>query len=400
MAPHSTWKLCPARCGETTRVKLLERTQNIAVQKAKGLEPEWRRLAERRGNAFLTPDWSRCWFEHYGEEAIPFNHPLRAANGRLRGVLPLAIGRSGHPRVCRITGSNLGDRFHPVCEPSDELEVAAAAGEALASTAEPWSVLSLDHVEVERPWVTALAEATGLRLTTREHAEEHLPLIDIARHSGWDDYLASRSSNFRQQIRRYRRRAAKKHSLRIRRTERPEDLGRDIDVFFDLHDRRQASHGESSLTSPRARAFHADFAAAALKSGWLRLWFLELDERTVASFYGWRLGNRYAYYNSGFDPDWSHLSPGFVLLSAVIESAFEEGATEFDFLQGDEPYKFRFAERSRSVSNLSVARSLPHPASLVATAEQGARRIGRHIPGPAQRKLGLTRSSLLSGKGR
>jgi CelD/BcsL family acetyltransferase involved in cellulose biosynthesis len=366
----------------------------------RGLEPEWRRLAVRRGNAFLTPEWFRCWFEHYGDEATPFVPVLRDVNGALRGLLPLALLRSGHPRVCRIAGANLGDRFHPVCDPDDEAEVAAAAGQALADAPEPWSIVALDHVQLDPAWVEALAESTGARLRTLQRTAAPLPLIELSAHASWDDYLASRSSKLRHQVRHHARRAAREHSLRLRRTERPDELASDFATFLDLHYRRLGTHGGSSLVSERARAFHVAFAAAALERGWLRLWFLELDDHPAAAWYGWRLGDRYAFYNTGFDPVFSALSPGFVLLSAVIESAFEEGATEFDFLLGAESYKYRFAERDRTVSDVTLARAFPHPASLLASAEYGARRMGRLIPASARRRLGrLARRSSMRGRG-
>ncbi|MGH2955380.1 MAG: GNAT family N-acetyltransferase [Solirubrobacterales bacterium] len=370
-----------------------------AVTELDGLaefESDWRRLAERRGNAFLTPEWARCWFEHYGEGASPFVPVLQGGNGTLKGLLPLALPDSGHPRVCRIAGANLGDHFHPLAERGQEAEVAAAVGEALASSPSPWSILALDHVELEEPWLASLSAGTGLRLRLLERTSAPLPFIELSRHASWDDYLASRSSNLRQQVRRFARRAAKRHSMRLRRTDDPGELRADMAVFFGLHDRRFSA--ESSLRSERARAFHTDFSAAALKRGWLRLWFLELDGAPVAAWYGWRVGARYAFFNSGFDPDWSETRPGLVLQSAVIESALEEGAEEFDFLLGDERYKFRFAEESRTVSDVILARALPHPAALVASAEHFARRLGRLMPESARRRL--ARRSLLRGRRR
>jgi CelD/BcsL family acetyltransferase involved in cellulose biosynthesis len=367
------------------------------------LDSEWRDLAVRRGNGFLTPEWFGAWTRHYGDEQIPFVPLLRGPNGALRGLLPLALPRSGHPRVCRLAGANLGDRFHPVSQPDSEAEVAAAAGEALAEAPEPWSVISLDHVQVDEPWVEALGDATGRRLSTRGRIAAPLPLIDIAAHESWDAYLATRSSNFRQQVRRFARRAAREAELRIRRTESAEELRSDMQTFFDLHDKRFTERGGSSLSAERARSFHLDFAAAALERGWLRLWHLELNGRPAAAWYGWRLGERYSYYNSGFDPAFSSLSPGLVLISAVIESAFDEGAVEFDFLLGEESYKYRFAERERTVSDVTLARALPHPASVVTAAEYGTRRAGRLIPASARRRLGLAklaRRSLMGGRGR
>jgi CelD/BcsL family acetyltransferase involved in cellulose biosynthesis len=367
------------------------------------LESEWRDLAVRRGNGFLTPEWFAAWVRHYGEESTPFVPMLREPGGALRGLLPLVLPRSGHPRTCRIAGANLGDRFHPVSEPDAEAEVAAAAGEALANVLQPWSVISLDHVQVDEPWVEALGDATGRRLSRRSRIAAPLPLIGIASHESWDAYLATRSSNFRQQVRRFARRAAREAEIRVRRTESANQLEADIRTFFTLHDMRFGERGGSSLSAERARSFHLDFAAAALKQGWLRLWFLELDGQPAAAWYGWRLGDRYSYYNSGFDPAFAALSPGLVLISAVIESAFEEGAAEFDFLLGEESYKYRFAERERTVSDVTLARSLPHPASIVTAAEYGARRAGRLVPASARRRLGLARlarRSLMGGRRR
>jgi CelD/BcsL family acetyltransferase involved in cellulose biosynthesis len=364
------------------------------------IEGDWRRLAESRGNAFLTPEWFRCWFEHYGDGGSPFIPVVRDAGGRLKGLLPLVIAGSGHPRVCRIAGANIGDRFHPVSRPGDEEEVAAAAGEALGSTARPWSILALDHAEAQTSWVDTLARSTGARLRSLKRRPDPLPMLDLSGHSTWDAYLASRSSNLRQQIRRFRRRAENEHSLRLRRTEHLGQLAPDMQCFFHLHDLRREGQGGSSLGTDRARSFHRSFAASCLERGWLRLWFLELDEQPVAAWYGWRLGGRYSYYNSGFDPSWSSLRPGLLMMAGVIESALEESAAEFDFLLGDEHYKLRFAESSAIVRDVLLARALPHPAAMVASAEHGLRRAVRLLPAGARLRLGRARRSLLWGRGR
>jgi CelD/BcsL family acetyltransferase involved in cellulose biosynthesis len=145
-----------------------------------------------------------------------------------------------------------------------------------------------------------------------------------------------------------------------------------------------------------------DFAAAALERGWLRLWLLEVDGEPIAAWYGWRLGGRYAYYNSGFDPERSQLRPGLVLLAGVIRAALEEGAEEFDFLLGDESYKFRFAEDSRTVHNVTVARAW-HPALLVTGAEAVMRGLGRRLPRRIRQAGSVTRlarRATMGGRGR
>ena len=349
------------------------------------LEPSWREMAERRGNAFLTPEWFTCWLHHYGGEDTTLVAGLRHSDRSLRGLLPLSLepGRIG---VAEFAGGHLGDLFFPVCEARDEEEAAAAAGVALAAEELQWGILAFRNVDRERPWVESLANATGARLKIRERVSGELPQIRLSQHTDWEGYLASRSSNMRQQMRRLRRRAARTHSLRIRRSEDPAMIESDMRTLFDLHDRRFGV--SSSLRSETVRSFHGDFAVAALERGWLRLWFLELDGEAAAAWYGWRLGDRYSYFNGGFDPNWNDVRPGFILMSAVIEAAFAEGAEWFDFLLGNEAYKARFADESRQVSEVIVSRAFPHPASALSWAELGARRIGRSLPAPARARLG------------
>src|SRR3954454_17346253 len=151
------------------------------------LEPSWRDFAERRGNAFLTPEWFHSWSRHYGGHATSLVAGVRNPDGTLRGLLPLSLqpGRTG---VAQFAGGNLGDFFLPVCEPGDEEEVAAAAGAALADTEDKWGILSLRNVDRERPWVESLAEATGVRLKARERAAGELWKMRLTEHADWEAY--------------------------------------------------------------------------------------------------------------------------------------------------------------------------------------------------------------------
>jgi CelD/BcsL family acetyltransferase involved in cellulose biosynthesis len=152
-----------------------------------------------------------------------------------------------------------------------------------------------------------------------------------------------------------------------------------METFFRLHDARWADRGGSSSAGPRVRAFHRDFAAAALARGWLRLWFLEIDGEPAASWYGWRIGSTYAYYLAGFSPAWSRYNVGSVLLAHTIRSALEEGATTYDLLLGSESYKSRLASGQQPVQTVVLSRAR-HPTRLLVAAETALWRAGRRLP--------------------
>jgi len=357
------------------------------------LAPEWRRLAEDRGNAFVTPEWYESWLRVYGDRYRPYVAVLRAEDGSVRGILPLAIsGARPRWRTVTFAGAGLGDQFHPVAAPEDEEAVAVAAGLALTARGRDWGTLALHNVEPAQPWVRALIQPEGRRLATVWHEETPLPYHVLP--DTWGEFLAARSRNFRSELGRKLRRLERDHEVGFRRTTDPATLDRDLDVFFALHDRRWSPRGGSSIAAPRARAFHRDFAAAALERDWLRLWFLEVDGTPVSVWYGWLLGGRYAYYLAGFDPDWSEHSVGLLLLAHTVRDAIQAGATEYDLLLGGEPYKGRFATSERTVRTVVAAPPL-HPQRVAAGIEVTLREAGRRLPEPVRSRVRQASAGLL-----
>ncbi|MDL1883917.1 GNAT family N-acetyltransferase, partial [Anaerolineae bacterium CFX8] len=61
-------------------------------------------------------------------------------------------------------------------------------------------------------------------------------------------------------------------------------------------------------------------------------------------------------YNSGLLPgEYGHLSPGIVLLAYNIRHAIENNAVVFDFLRGNEVYKYRMGAQDTRVFMLRAS---------------------------------------------
>src|SRR4051794_18097305 len=360
----------PQSMDGTDRIQLV-----TDLGEVKALADEWRQLAERRGNAFVTPEWFLAWLRRLGRDWEPCVAVVRAPDGALRGVLPLVgSGRNG-PRALRFP---LGDRFHPVADAGDEEAVASAAAVALAEDPGVRSIL-LENVDADAGWWHALAEASPAPLAIVERGESVLPFVDLAGLS-WDEFLAGRSRQLRSQLGRKLRSLRKEHDVLFRRTRRPDELAADLESLFRLHDARWAERpGSSAFSDSAIRSFHLDFAAAALERGWLRLAVMEVDGVPIAALYGWLIGGRRSYYQAGFDPAWSRRSPGFLLLAETVREAIEEGASEYDMLLGEEAFKRRFATSARAVRTvLLVPRG--RPAHIRAAAGVGLRGAWRSLP--------------------
>ena len=297
-------------------------------------------------------------------------------------------------REVRFLGSERGDRFAPLAVSGLELEVAAAAGQVLGGHLRGDALL-LRNVDEDASWVSSLRAAwPGTLVRTRVRGNV-LPYTSLAGET-WESFLASRSRNFRNQVGRKERNLVREHSAEFRLVTDPEEAGAQLDRFFVLHGARWSGDGASSLTDPAVTAFHRSFATAAAARGWLRLWFLEIGGEAVASIYGWSIGGRYAYFNAGWQPEWSRSSVGLVLLARTVRHAIEEGAAEYDFLLGDEEYKARFAGRERPVETLVLAPPL-HPAGLASRGRGFARRVAGSLP-PAAREQVTARARAAVGR--
>ncbi len=339
----------------------------------------WRRFAERRGNAFVSPEWFAAWNRQFGRESSARVAVVRGPSGEVLGLLPVSLSRRGALRTARIAGSRYGDWMHPACEPGHDAAIVQSAIDELDRHRLPWGAFVLENVDVAAAWTrTAFTDGRGRRLLRRPRPTGGLPYAPLEGLT-YDEYLKGRSSSFRKQLLRYDRRLERQATIELRQTATAAELSADVETFYRLHLARWAGRGDSSLEADGARAFHVDFAREAFGRGWLRLLILEADGEPIAAFFGWLIGGRYAFYQAGFDPAWSKLSVGLVMHGRVIERAIAEGATEYDMLLGTEAYKDRFCACRREAETVTLTRSW-RPAGALIAAEFAARRAFDALP--------------------
>jgi CelD/BcsL family acetyltransferase involved in cellulose biosynthesis len=369
--------------------------QVIEADEALGplLEP-WRDLAVARGCAFATPEWFLAAREALHPGAAPAIVVVRDDGGELRGLLPLLAwptARGG--RLASFPGTRFGDLFEPLAERGRAEELAAMAAPALGRHLGPRCRVDLGRVEAGAGWWRELARAWPGTMKAVPQPDEPLPYISLAG-LDWQGYLATRSGQLRNQVKRKMRSLEREHEVRLRRTEAADEVVRDLETLFELHDARfEARDDVSSIAGTGARRLHRRFAALAHERGWLRLYRLEVDGTAVAAWYGWRVGERFSYYQAGFDPSWSRYSVGFLLLAETIREAIHEGAAEYDLLLGDEAFKARFATDERLGRRVLLAPSISG-GRLAAAAMGLARSAMRAMPAPARERVRALRNRI------
>lgn len=334
------------------------------------LESEWRELADRSRNLFATWEWMTVWWQHFGAGKQLLLQECRDDDGRLRVLLPLYRSRTGPVRLLRFLGHGAGDWQGPIFAPGDEAS-AYAAWQRLASATSGWDLLLAEQLPAEHGW----SERLSARVLRREGA----PVLWFHGRS-WDDYLAGRSANFRQELRRRERRLRREHDIAFRFCDDAARLDDDLTTLFRLHDARWPGIASDALSGTRAE-FHRSFAHAALERGWLRLWSLEVDGAPAAMWYGFRFADCEWYYQAGRDAEWDRLSVGTVLLAHTVREACESGALAYRFLRGAEPYKLRFSDEDPGLETFAISAGRRGAiAGWLARSESS-------LPGPVRRRL-------------
>ena len=136
----------------------------------------------------------------------------------------------------------------------------------------------------------------------------------------------------------------------------PDDVGPALERLLALHDKRWAAQGGSdAMTRPAVKDFHRDVVVRLASAGLVRFEELWIDGSCRASYYGMESGDRYYLYQCGYDPAWAKHSVAFTRLGLSIQDAAARGLRVYDFLRGNETYKFDWANATRVTLTVQVA---------------------------------------------
>jgi len=159
----------------------------------------------------------------------------------------------------------------------------------------------------------------------------------------YEDYLGALSKKQRHEVRRKRRR----FEAALGDPELVRDRGRFAE-FVSMH--RAAPGEKGRFMTPQLEALFADL----LEVPGACLDLLVVGEQSVAAAFGFEAEDAYYLYNSSFAPGAASASPGVVLIDLLICQAIAAGRRRFDFLKGDETYKFRLGASRRPLWKLEA----------------------------------------------
>jgi CelD/BcsL family acetyltransferase involved in cellulose biosynthesis len=277
-------------------------------------------------------------------------------DGRLAGIAPLfsAKNRDGQAALLLLGSIEISDYLDIIVRPADLPVFIAGLLDYLARPTLPdWQLLDWHNLPEGSPTLAVLkAEAEKRTWAFSQDRTYHVPSIPLP--GDFDTYLAGIDKKQRHEIRRKMRRAEESgQDIRWYIVEDGASLDAEVEAFLELmsEDPEKAAF----LTAPMRRQMHLA-CRAAFEGGWLQLAFLEADGQKAAGYLNFDYLNRIWVYNSGMDRRFTDLSAGWVLLGHLLQWANENKRAEFDFMRGDEEYKYRFGGVDKFVVRAKVSR--------------------------------------------
>jgi CelD/BcsL family acetyltransferase involved in cellulose biosynthesis len=329
--------------------ELAELTVSVATSRreAAALAGEWRELWTRcpQATPFQSPDWLLPWWRHFdpGSGRIVC---VRDAE-RLVGVAAcVPAGRSGGQAPgLALMGAGVSDYLDVLAAPESEERVVAALWTELLRGSDGRRWLELQPLPL---WSTLLRQAVRLEPRVAVEPVEVCPVVSLR--AGREEWLPP---HWRKKIEYERRRLQRTGWIEIEQAS-VETRATLLPEVFRLHAARWQRRGQAGvLADGTIRAFHDEVTAGFAAVGALRLYVLRLDGHAVAAYYGFRHGRRAFYYLGGFDPTFERLGVGNQLLDHAMSEAWRERADEFDFLRGQEAYKYHWGAVDQPVFRLT-----------------------------------------------
>jgi CelD/BcsL family acetyltransferase involved in cellulose biosynthesis len=297
-------------------------------------------------SVFVLPAWMQVWWQVFGSGADMFIRTVRDGD-KIIGIAPLMV-KDGV--ACLIGGIDVCDYLDFIITPGMEQDFFNVLLDNLKESGT--NRLDLKHVRPDSTVLTSLAALARSRryevTSTKEDVslEMDLPLA-------FEEYLEALTTKQRHEVRRKLRRLSEEGRIEYRFVDSGSALPTAMNTFFKMF--IESRQDKADFMTERMKSFFNLLADTMAGIGLLRLGVLELDNQPVAEIMCFDYNNCIYLYNSGYDPRYTSLSAGLLSKVLAIKDSIEKGKKRFDFLKGEEIYKYHLGGKEVPLYRCQIA---------------------------------------------
>lgn len=295
---------------------------------------------------FYSLSWSRVWWRHFGSDSRLCLAAIVKDNDTI-GIAPLRIDNDsarfiGSPDVC--------DYLDFVVKSGEETNFFTFLLKKLTEMG--IKNLNLTPVREDSTVITSLLKiAQDLNLNTALDKED--VSLDLILPSSWEDYLKLLESKQRHELKRKMRRLSEMGEINFR-TSTDANMT-EIDTFIRFF--RESREEKSAFLTSIMESFLRELTGAMAQNQMLRLNFLDLNAIPVAATICFDYQDIVYLYNSGYDPEYNWLSVGLISKALTIKDSINRNKKRFDFLKGNEEYKYHLGGTRLQLYRCSISLS-------------------------------------------
>jgi len=341
------------------------------------LEAEWNETVERAGipHPFLRHEWVRTWWDAFSTPGARLYILVVRAHGRITAIAPFMRDTApmyGVPaRRIRFIQNDHSPRTDIIVAAQPD-ESYRAIWRALRADRDRWDVLQLSQLPRESdtlrvfgvgathpPALPLRRDLAGARsakagaspapldgCATGVWQSSDSPYLSLT--GTWDEYLNSLPAKFRSNLRNRMSRLTRLGEPALEVISERSAVEAACEEAWRLESSGWKREAGTAITcDPAVHRFYTTLVERGTAAGWLRLLFLKVGDRRIATSYGARFNDRLFLFKTGYDPDFATGAPFKILTYFAIREAYAQGLTEVDFLGDAEPWKLEWTSMSR-----------------------------------------------------
>jgi len=206
------------------------------------------------------------------------------------------------------------------------------------------NIIQYDYIREGSPTFKKLSAISPVPAALQEVA----PFISLP--SSWESHLESLDRKDRKELKRKFKRL-ETTSYRFRYS--TEKNATDFEEFIKLHKLSDVS--KNKFMSDKMKSFFSDLYFLSIPGWQTKLAFLDIEGKPAAALFYFENEDEILLYNSGYDPAQKFYSAGLLLCADLIKQSIEQKKKTFDFLRGNERYKYDLGAKDHSLFQFVIS---------------------------------------------
>ena len=357
-------KYCDPMIYEKTETSPINSMNTVSIKRItdeefSAMQDGWNELLERSATneVFLSWEWMFSWWSAFKDDGKKlFILAGKDSRGNLVGIAPFYIERRAY---FGVKNQNIVGFCSSFDTAPDHLDILCDKEFSHHFPSMVFTYLQKHNAEWDEIRFEGIKDNSVIKNYLMQNRERlHHLIIECDPQSGcpylsinqsFEEYLNSFSRKTRNTLSRKKRLLLEKEQYEYRIvSSNALDLEKNMRELFSLHaERAKRKNFATAFGGEKVYRFHEGLIAYLLKEDKIVISSLSKGSVSLTFYYCIKHNNKYYYYQTGISERGEEKSAGTVLLSLMIERAFKEGCTEFDFLRGDEKYKYFWTNNTR-----------------------------------------------------